>query len=422
MASTNPTIQPPSTDPQAWRAFEAESSAVIQRLRTALAEVVAAVPGTVSTPTELQRALRVDMNVCCKILKVVSTAGTLHAGLQLPGLMALRSFLKGARRAGVPDGVVESASGAADEFDRLVSTHADDRTTFDSMVSSLVGSEDAEQITFQHRRATFRGQRHLFGMHARVQLKCLIIQPEADDPRLLDLANLGGFVALRLLRPAAAPIALTPAYTTNDDGAVRVVHREPLAPEAPNTAGVSLLPEFCSRPTVQLHAAPALPGQVIGDLIGIGVGNTAAVDCVEGHLNRAAVPRYREPDNRIGGHLAEVRVPCETLLLDLLVHEDAFGPLQPRASARADHLAEVRFHGSAAWQPLPASESVRYLGKGPSVLYTPEYPRYPELGRYAFQRLGWAGERFDVYRCRVEYPVLPSTIAMFFDLPEAPAE
>jgi hypothetical protein len=67
-------------------------------------------------------------------------------------------------------------------------------------------------------------------------------------------------------------------------------------------------------------------------------------------------------------------------------------------------------------------ESVTYLGKGPSVLYTADVPRYPELANYAFERLGWDGERFDVYRCRVEYPVLPSTVAMVFDLPEAPSQ
>jgi hypothetical protein len=44
----------------------------------------------------------------------------------------------------------------------------------------------------------------------------------------------------------------------------------------------------------------------------------------------------------------------------------------------------------------------------------------PELCRYAFERLGWDAERFDVYRCRVEYPVLPSTVVMQFELPAAP--
>lgn len=406
---------------ESWAAFQAEAEQVLHRLRTALAEVVAAIPGPVSKPTDLRRALGVDLNVCCKVLRAVSAPGALLGALHLPGVIALRSFLKAARKAGVRKEAVEAAVQAVEEFNRLVSKHADDRTTFDSMISSLLGSEDAGQVTLQHRRATARGQAHLFGMQVRVQLKCLLVQPSVQDARLLDLANLTGFVSLRLWRPAQTPIVLTPAYTTNDDGTVRVVRREPLNPEGDQAGGVALLPQFCSEPTVRLREVPAAPGRVLGELVGIGVGNTAAVTCVEGHLNRGAVPRYREPGNQIGGHLAEVRVPCETLLLDLVVREDTFGPIRPTVHMCADHLADVRTPGgNAPWQSLEPFESVKRLGRGPGSLYTPEYPRYPELARYAFERLGWDGERFDVYRCRVEYPILPSTIALFFDLPDAP--
>lgn len=394
---------------------------MLHQLRTALSEVVASVPGRVSKPTDLHRALRVDLNVCCKVLKAISAPGVLPVGLHVPGIIALRSFLKAARKAGVQEAAVDAAVEATDAFDELVNAHADDRTTFDSMISSFVVSDDAANVTFQHRRATARGQAHLFGMQVRAQLKCLLVQPSARDPGLLDLANLTGFVSLRLWRPAQTPIVLTPAYTTNDDGSTtRNVRREPLDPSADHAAGATLLPEFCEGPSVQLREVPTMPGRVLGELVGVGVGNRAAVTCVEGHLNRAAVPRYRDPDNKIGGHLAEIRVPCDSLFLDLVVREDTFGPLRPTVHMCADHLAGLHPAGAGAWQRL-SYESVEYLGRGASVLYTPEYPRYPELGRYAFDRLGWDAERFDVYRCRVEYPVMPSTVAMFFDLPDAAA-
>lgn len=61
-----------------------------------------------------------------------------------------------------------------------------------------------------------------------------------------------------------------------------------------------------------------------------------------------------------------------------------------------------------------------YLGKGPSVMHTPDVPRYAEMIQYAFDRLGWDEARFDVYRCRVEYPVMPSSVVVRFDLPECP--
>ncbi|NLG43105.1 MAG: hypothetical protein GX547_07660 [Phycisphaerae bacterium] len=403
--------------------FEAETTAAVQHLRTALAELIAAVPGHTGKPADLQRALAVDMNLCCKVLRVVSAAKPLAASLLLPGVMALRLFLKAARKAGVREALVKAAARATDEFEDLIKKHADDRMTFDSMVSALVDGGVSAQITLQHRRATFRGQRHLFGLEVRVLMKCLIVQPSQHHPHLLDLANVTGLLCLRRLRATRAPIVLTPAYTMNDDGTLREVLREPLIPTPDQTAGVVLLRNFCSEPTLQLRTVPAAPGRVYGELAGLGVGKTAAVNCVEGHLNRAAVPRFREPGNEVGAHLAEVRIPCETLLMDLVVREDACGRLNPVVRVSADHLSESQAPGMyAPWQDLEPPEPVVHLGRGAAALFAPEYPRYPELGRYVFEQLGWDGDRFDVYRCRIQYPVLPSTVALFFDLPEAPAQ
>jgi hypothetical protein len=42
--------------------------------------------------------------------------------------------------------------------------------------------------------------------------------------------------------------------------------------------------------------------------------------------------------------------------------------------------------------------------------------------RYALGKLGWDGERFDVYRVEMQYPIIPTSVIMMHDLPEAPAE
>ena len=69
---------------------------------------------------------------------------------------------------------------------------------------------------------------------------------------------------------------------------------------------------------------------------------------------------------------------------------------------------------------LPFQESVVFLGKGPAALRTLDFPRYVEMAEYAFKRLAWDGGRFDAYRCRVAYPVMPSTVTFWFDLPKQP--
>ena len=413
-----------ATNPQSEDAaldFEARAAAVLQRLRTAFAAITASLPGSISKPAALRRVLNIDINLSCKICKVVGASGSLAAGPHVPGDAAIRTFLKAAGKAGVQQQLVVAAATAAADFARLVTNDAGDRTAFDSMISSLSGSGDAVQITLQHRRATFRGQRHIFGVQASVELMCVLAQP-SSDPRMLDLAGITEFSSLRRMRPDA-PLILFRFSTVNDDGKTRKVQRAPLDPTADQSYGISLIKDFCSQPPPQLRFRQTASGRIFGELVGGDIGNKSAVTCVEGHVTRMAVPRYCDESNQTGAINAKMRIPCEALVLDLLVREDTYGPLRPKAFTCAEHLDEVVAPGvSEEWQRMEPYESVTYLGKGPSVLYTADVPRYPELANYAFERLGWDGERFDVYRCRVEYPVLPSTVAMVFDLPEAPSQ
>ncbi len=399
--------------------FATEADRVLQTLRTAIADIIASLPEHVAKPGDLQRTLRIDAKLSWKLLKVVNASGSLAAGPFVPGLGAMRTFLKAARMTGIDEGLVRAATQATAQFERLVANHAGNRTGFDSMVSSLAAGEDARQITLQHCRAAFRANAHIYGVQARTQFKCMFAQP-ASNPRMLDIAGLDGFLSLRQLRPDA-PLVVSRTYTTDDDGTVLDLRREPLDPTVDRTHGLDLLREFCTHPLPQFRAVETEPGTVCSVLISNGVGKQAAIDCVKGHVARAAVPRYRDAGNRLGANNAKVRVPCEVLLLDLLVHEDTFGRLAPLAFTCAQHLGEVTApHSCEEWRRLGPSEPAAYLGKGPSVLYSSDYPRYAELGRYVFERLGWDGNRFDVYRHRIEYPVLPSSVAMAFDLPAAP--
>jgi hypothetical protein len=128
---------------------------------------------------------------------------------------------------------------------------------------------------------------------------------------------------------------------------------------------------------------------------------------------RNAAPYYRDEHNLHNEYTAFVRAPCEVLINDLFVHEDMFGPLTPELIVFGDLLGGPEYPGGGREPPrLPVDEAVDYLGKGPGGIATADVPRYAELARYVFERLGWDGERFDVYRVRVAYPVVPSIVVM----------
>ena len=397
------------------KTFEAEVAAVLTRMRTALAEVIAALPIGITKSSDLHHAIQIDRKLSWMVFKVACTADPVAAGCHVPSLVGMDKFLKAARKGGVPEPLLEAASRVVADFEELVASHAGDRATFDSMVSALGADEAAEQIDLAHRRLAFRGQRHLLGVEARTQLKFVALQP-SDDPARLDTLRVEGLIELRRLH-GDAPVVLSYSAGRMDNGSPLALERRPLEPTT-DPHGLGLLTKFCSTPLPELRAIDEEDGVVRGELVTREVGNRAAITCVEGHITPAGTPRYPQEGHHMFGVAATVRIPCEVLVLDMLLRKDVYGQVRPAAYVHAEHL------GTKPWDTLlqkryllPGSPKVNYLGRGPSVLHTPDVPRYAELGRYVFERAGWDGDSFDVYRCRVEYPVLPSSVVSRFDIP-----
>jgi hypothetical protein len=61
---------------------------------------------------------------------------------------------------------------------------------------------------------------------------------------------------------------------------------------------------------------------------------------------------------------------------------------------------------------LPFTENATYLGTEIDALDSPDVPRYPEMMRSVLGELGWAGTTFDIYRCRVQYPIMHTLLHM----------
>jgi hypothetical protein len=408
------------TEKRTGRSFHEDAARTLTRLRSELSEVIAALPDDVRKGADLHRALRIDRKLSWKVFKVARATDPVAVGPHVPSRGNLRSFLRAATKQGVPERLIEAASNAADEFEKMVARHAGDRSTFDSMVSALGSDETAEQLNLVHRRQAFRAQRHILGVQAETQLKFAAMQP-SDAPMMLDGIRVEGFVGLRQLR-GNAPLIISYSGVRSDDGSVVEIKREPLEPVS-EPHGVALLRDFCSKPLPELRGVQVQAGFVNGEIRSRDVGKCAAVTCMEGHLTRRAVQRYRTECDRIGATVVTVRTPVEVAILDLLLHEDTYGRIEPSMFVHAEHAGEMLWDGLIHKRHrLPIHHSVVYLGKGPTALHTPDVPRYAEMARHVFGRAGWEAERFDVYRCRIEYPVMPSSIGVAFDLPDAPTE
>ncbi|MGE0480029.1 MAG: hypothetical protein AB7Q17_06105 [Phycisphaerae bacterium] len=349
----------------------------------------------------------------------IAAGGSVTVGIHMPGRSNVRKLLQAAKRRGLAPAVLEQVASAADEFDRLVATHAGDRSTFDSMVSAHGADDQGEGLTLRQKRAAFRANRHLRGAQAAVQLKSLILAP-SDTPGMLDLVAIQGYHDLRRIR-YDCPLVVSRVRLSDDDHAVRRPNWEPLGPSAGQDADSSLLGAFCSPNLPPFRAVRTVGDWVLGELAGHGVGNRSAVTCIDGYLARAAVPKHRDETNLYGAMLTWIPIPCEVLLLDLVVHEDALGSLNPVAGCYCSKLRESELPGAMeSCDRLALNESVLFLGKGLPVIHAAGVARHAEMYAAVFEKLGWPSERFDVHRCRIAFPVMLSSVLVRFDLPPAP--
>jgi len=113
--------------------------------------------------------------------------------------------------------------------------------------------------------------------------------------------------------------------------------------------------------------------------------------------------------------MVEIARPTRLQVIDTFVHRPTWPALTARSGVFA-HLPTRRLpYAEQQGVRLPFTEKVTRMGSGLDGVRFPESPRYPELLRHACQRMGWRMEDFDLYRVRLEYPLMDSNIISRLD-------
>ncbi|MCH8824785.1 MAG: hypothetical protein IH984_14905 [Planctomycetes bacterium] len=407
----------PETEP-----FEKQAALVLRELKASLLVLIGSIPGAgeIKKAADLQRALRIRTTLAWQVYKFALSADPLAEGCNIPGVGALKRFLDEAVKHGVPTNCLDSCRSAISSFEELIETHAGSRTAFDSMIASLT-ADGSDQIDAQQKRAAFRANSHIWGVQAKTRLACYIYDVAANATDKMDVAVIRGLVDLRRLRSGAS-WTIARIGISDDDGKSRhPVIREPIDPQGEIIKGVPLLRAFCSEPIPTFTSMPAAFGMTNVQIEGDSIGNQSSITCILGDISRCALARYQDEHNLQQTSQALVRTPCEVLIHDVLVGKGIMGDISPELAIYGDHRSGDAIPEERECDLLPMRESITYLGKGPSVMHTPDIPGYAEMIQYTFDRLGRDGSLFDVYRCRVEYPVMPSSVVVRFDLPQRPS-
>ncbi len=397
--------------------FEADCRECLDDLKASLIRLYADLGLDPSSPQEVSRRFKLNKTLTWKLSKVIGSPNDLAAVAHVPGSGAIQIFLNKMRQAGGSPEAVEGVRRSAERFEEVIELHVGDRTTLELVLDGMApGSTDRLEVS---RKLAYRGNSGVWGVQARSRLMLNVLLPNADEPDKLDIATVRGYVGFRRLRPAVRwPLFQVREWSTGDDAMLTSPRWSPIEEEGAGPPGANLMASFSSEtlPDIRPEQTPhgtdfvLMPGAV---------GNFGAIDCFQGEMMRGAVSRYRDDVDDVGEFGAAISVPVETLIMDLVVHEDLAFALDARALVFGRITPSGQHSpGEEDMSALPIVDEVRELSGRPPAMATPRIPNYPRLMAQVCERMGCDPAALRAVRLEMKYPPLGSHVVMRFELPE----
>jgi hypothetical protein len=189
---------------------------------------------------------------------------------------------------------------------------------------------------------------------------------------------------------------------------------QPLEPESNATYGAPILKDFCSQPVPEFRTTQSSNGWVRTTLESEQIGRRSAVSFTFATVTHHT-PIATDPEGRSIFHNGMAfKTPTEVAILELLVHRPSFGIVAPQIIVHATTPEDDAVDIIRSPNQFQFNEKVIPLGPASSLSPSMDVPRYPELMKHAFSCLGWNAAEFDVYRVRLQYPVLHAMAHFWF--------
>jgi hypothetical protein len=398
--------------------LEDSAAAMMADLQHACAALMHAVPGAISRPIHLERALRVDKKLAWQVFRLARAPQPLAEAGNVPPRSALIRLLAAADRAKVPTSIVAQVESAYERFETFVSHHGEDRSEVVSMLGGL-GFDGSEESLLKTRKSLYRGNATVWGVQTASYVKSVIFhEGKAKDSRTDDAVILNGHIGLQRLR-TGAPMALNAfAYAVNQPAALGGAGKDDLREIADFSAqphrdvrGLEVLAAYSTQPLPEMIARTDHTGKVETDLMFPASGRAGAIDLYTRQIYFGAAEGEQ---SQYSSNIA-VSLPIETFVTELLVPTGWTDPGTARVGVYGRRGAVERVIEFRAIDLLPQRETITFMG---SLEVSPPIagvPRHPEAVRETLGLLGWTGTRYDVYRCTVQYPVLHTMVRIAVD-------
>ncbi len=399
--------------------LESQIVAVGDDLLTSIKAVLEPVQRSAPGPQALARALGVDKVLTSRVLKAIRSRDPMSATHAMPGPDPLRRLVKAAAKKGAAPGPVAEAGRAIDSFEILIRDRVGDRSLLDAILSAWV-PEARREFELRRKQSAFKAMSQLKGVQAEGLVAVAVVGP-SSEAGLLDVVWINGLAGVHRVRPGVGV-----KISTRRMSAPGTPRRQPRALDGRPIEDLEglMLREFCSEPMPRMNVHRV--GEVVHYTLGEeGFGPNAAVDVFFGEANMAELPRYiPRGESRKSYYFAEVATPSKILQFDVLVHESLYPGPEPSLriyDTSFDGVASVN-DPSREIDRLDMLESIEPLGMGLGRLRSGVAPRYAEMMRHVMATIGADASRYRGYRCRIDYPVYGSQVAMVFEPEVEPSD
>ncbi len=388
-------------------------------VRAALEDLVLGLAGPTPRPGDLIARTGLDKTIAGRIIQTIRTPDPLNALLKSPAPNGLGIFLRAAQSAGARPDAIASGDEAIAAFERLLSRFPQGRAGLEAAISGWI-PETREQGERAARQAAFKAMSFLLGYQSDVMLGCTVLLPSAN-PSGVDVVYLSGRFGLRRLREGE-PLSLFGIryYPISGEGNSDPNPRTLDGHSIEETS--CLLEEFC-EPRVPRLDVVKTKDQRLFVLPADEPELNEPISIVLGHRTASTWQRYSTPDRPEEWQSILSRGPTRVFINDCFIHRDIYPGVEPvvtthmvgmtmlpaRERGPSFKLDEVHLSLDAGW----VRNDLRDIGTG-------EIPRYPEIVRTVFDRIGFDLRDFRTHRVRMNYPVAQIAATRWFKLPPPP--
>jgi len=384
--------------------FDQQVRHLMSDLRSALQDLLTGLPEMIRRAVDVERTLRLDKKLAWQIFRLSRSTGLEEVG-NVPALGSAHRLIAAARERGASEEVLGRVSAAFERFENFAVEQCGDRAGLVSLISGLT-HERSESFELRERRSLFRSNAHVWGLQARAQLRTVIYKPPAPGETQYRSVQVSGNIGLQGLR-RGEPMSISSWFSMTPGTAPSTTGVQASAPAGGNSE-FELLKEFCSDPLPEQREVVTENGMVEVEMVIPPAGRSGAVTVYSTQTTSSPGDPHRV--SPFAGLF--ISVPTAELVTDLLIPVGATDPTTARVSVfgRRHHPEQV--FRERRQDLLPQRERVVHFGPHDVVPAIESAPAHAAAVNEVMRRHGVSGLPFDLYRCRVLYPVLHSLIVM----------